>query len=195
VGCGRFAGGGQERGRAYVGGEQQSSVDPGTITDSDGVGASLDGSPDVVQYGPNTGQNGGAGPTRNQHELTRRPIPLNLQNLHPRFKSGRRLHFSLGKSTICVPGRANARPPIGRRWTTKSSLRRAAAAVNRSPAAGCADANREGGRSGEPLPRTAREGERARHHAPHLRQRSRTSSGSAFAHAHVALSALRRDKD
>ena len=52
------------------------------------------GSPNVVQYGPNTRQNGGAGGTKDQHETTRCPTPLNLQNLHPRFKSGRRLHFS-----------------------------------------------------------------------------------------------------
>ena len=48
-------------------------------------------SPDVVQYGPNTGENERAGPTRNQHETTRVRTSLNLQNLHPRFKSGRRL--------------------------------------------------------------------------------------------------------
>src|SRR6185369_13456088 len=45
----------------------------------------------VVQYGPNTRQNRRAGPTRDQHETTRVTTPLNLQNLHPRFKSGRRL--------------------------------------------------------------------------------------------------------
>ena len=48
-------------------------------------------SPDVVQYGPNTGQSRGAGQTKDQHETTRFTTPLNLQNLHPRFKSGRRL--------------------------------------------------------------------------------------------------------
>ena len=52
------------------------------------------GSPDVVQYGPNTRQNGGAGPTKDQHETTRCTTPLSLQNLHPRFKSGRRLQIS-----------------------------------------------------------------------------------------------------
>src|SRR6185503_623853 len=60
------------------------------------------GSPNVVQYGPNTRQNGGAGVTRDQHEPTRCPTPLNLQNLHPRFKSGRRLHFSCAISIVCV---------------------------------------------------------------------------------------------
>ena len=53
-------------------------------------------SPNVVQYGPNTRQNGVAGRTRNQHEPTRCPTSLNLQNLHPRFKSGRRLHYFHG---------------------------------------------------------------------------------------------------
>ena len=53
-------------------------------------------SPNVVQYGPNTRQNGGAGPTKDQHETTPFTTPLNLQNLHPRFKSGRRLQPSLG---------------------------------------------------------------------------------------------------
>ena len=52
-------------------------------------------SPDVVQYGPNTRQNGGAGQTKDQHETTRFTTPLNLQNLHPRFKSGRRLQMFL----------------------------------------------------------------------------------------------------
>jgi hypothetical protein len=53
-------------------------------------------SPNVVQYGPNTRQNEGVGPTKDQHETTRCPTPLNLQNLHPRFKSGRRLQPPLG---------------------------------------------------------------------------------------------------
>ena len=36
--------------------------------------------------------------TKDQHETTRCPTPLNLQNLHPRFKFGRRLHFPRAKS-------------------------------------------------------------------------------------------------
>ncbi len=58
-------------------------------------------SPDVVQYCPNTGQNGVAGLTRDQHETTRSTTPVNLQNLHPRFKSGRRLQFSSLNSIVC----------------------------------------------------------------------------------------------
>jgi len=54
-------------------------------------------SPNVVQYGPDTRQNGGAGQTKDQHETTRSTTPLNLQNLHPRFKSGRRLQIFLRK--------------------------------------------------------------------------------------------------
>src|SRR5262245_45593438 len=42
---------------------------------------------------PNTGENGGVGPTRKQDESTRCRSRPCLQNLHPRFKSGRRLHF------------------------------------------------------------------------------------------------------
>ena len=52
-------------------------------------------SPNVVQYRPDTRQGGGAGQTKDQREATRFTTPLNLQNLHPRFKSGRRLHPSL----------------------------------------------------------------------------------------------------
>ena len=51
-------------------------------------------SPNVVQYGPKMRQDGGAGQTKDQHEATRFTTPANLQNLHPRFKSGRRLQFS-----------------------------------------------------------------------------------------------------
>ena len=53
-------------------------------------------------------QNGVAGTTKDQHETTRCPTPPNLQNLHPRFKSGRRLHFSSAESrdraAACVVG-------------------------------------------------------------------------------------------
>ena len=62
---------------------------------SHGRGAGPYRSPGVVQLRPNTRQNGVAGLTRDQHETTRFKTPLNLQNLHPRFKSGRRLHPSL----------------------------------------------------------------------------------------------------
>ena len=55
-------------------------------------------SPDVVQEGPNTRQNRGAGRTRDQHETTRFTTPLNLQNLHPRFKSLRRLQSQIVSS-------------------------------------------------------------------------------------------------
>ena len=57
----------------------------------------------VVQYGPNTRQNGGAGLTKDQHEATRFTTPLNLQNLHPRFKSGRRLQIPGSNSIVCAP--------------------------------------------------------------------------------------------
>jgi hypothetical protein len=40
---------------------------------------------------PNTRENEGAGPTRKQDESTRLTSQPCLQNLHPRFKSGRRL--------------------------------------------------------------------------------------------------------
>ena len=40
-----------------------------------------------------TRQNGCAGQTKDQHEMTRFTTPLNLQNLHPRFKSWRRLEI------------------------------------------------------------------------------------------------------
>jgi hypothetical protein len=56
-----------------------------------GVRQTAHRSPNVVHYGPNTRQNGGTGQTKDQHETTRFTTPSNLQNLHPRFKSGRRL--------------------------------------------------------------------------------------------------------
>jgi hypothetical protein len=59
-------------------------------------------SPDVVHYGPNTRQHRGAGPTKDQHETTPRTPPLNLQNLHPRFKSERRLHCPEQNPIVCV---------------------------------------------------------------------------------------------
>ena len=37
-------------------------------------------------------------------------FPLNLQNLHLRFKSGRRLHSSLAKTQLAVGERATNRP-------------------------------------------------------------------------------------
>jgi hypothetical protein len=52
-------------------------------------------------------QNGGAGQTKDQHETTRVTTPLNLQNLHPRFKSGRRLqNFRRNLETDCQAGTA-----------------------------------------------------------------------------------------
>jgi hypothetical protein len=42
---------------------------------------------------PNTGQNGGVGPTSEQDESATWRFRPCLQNLHSRFKSGRRLHF------------------------------------------------------------------------------------------------------
>src|SRR5829696_7899796 len=65
-------------------------------------GGGTERSPDVVQLRPNTRQNGGAGSTRNQHETTRFTTPSNLQNLHPRFKSGRRLQISSANSIVCA---------------------------------------------------------------------------------------------
>jgi len=68
-------------------------------------------SPDVVRLRPNTRQNGVAALTRDQHETTPCVTPLNLQNLDPRFKSGRRLQFQILDSkgfTICD------RPPESR---------------------------------------------------------------------------------
>jgi len=61
----------------------------------------------------NTRENGGTGPIRKQDESTRSRTWRNLQNLDPRFKSGRRLQFQVHDSkrfTICgrpahVPGR------------------------------------------------------------------------------------------
>jgi ubiquinone/menaquinone biosynthesis C-methylase UbiE len=74
-------------------------------------------SPNVVQYGPNTRHNGGGGRTKDQHEPTRCPTPLNLQNLHPRFKSGRRLHFSAGIfRAVMGMSPAEAYMPIARAW-------------------------------------------------------------------------------
>jgi hypothetical protein len=55
-----------------------------------------EGSPDVVQLRPNSRQNGVAGLTGDQHETTRFTTLLNLQNLDPRFKSGRLLRNFLG---------------------------------------------------------------------------------------------------
>ena len=49
---------------------------------------------------PNTGENGGVGPTRKQDESTTSTSRPCLQNLHPRFKSGRRLQNSLAKTLI-----------------------------------------------------------------------------------------------
>jgi hypothetical protein len=45
-------------------------------------------------------QNGVAGVTKDQHETTRSITPLSLQNLHPRFKSGRRLQIRSANSSI-----------------------------------------------------------------------------------------------
>src|SRR4029453_830559 len=68
----------------------------------------------MCQYGPNTGQNEGAGPTRDKHETTRCMTPLNLQNLHPRFKSERRLQIHSSNSIVC----AAARQANAFNWTT-----------------------------------------------------------------------------
>ena len=66
-------------------------------------------SPNVVQYGPDPRQNGGAGQTKDQHEPTRFTTPLNLQNLHPRFKSGRRLqNFSENSIVWAFAARTDA---------------------------------------------------------------------------------------
>ena len=71
-------------------------------------------SPDVVRLRPNTRQNGVAALTRDQHETTPCVTPLNLQNLDPRFKSGRHLQFSSSNSIVCAPAvQANAF-----NWTT-----------------------------------------------------------------------------
>ena len=70
--------------------------------------------PDVVLLRANTRQNGVAGMTRNQRETTNCMTPSNLQNLDPRFKSGRRLQFSSSNSTDC----ASAAQVGARNWTT-----------------------------------------------------------------------------
>ncbi len=70
-------------------------------------------SPDVVQYRPNTGQNLVAGLTRDQHETTTIDEPrTGLQNLHPRFDSGRRLQLFPTISRVAETA-ASLLPPIG----------------------------------------------------------------------------------
>jgi hypothetical protein len=54
------------------------------------------------QLRPNTRENGGAGPTSKQDESTRWTSRPCLQNLHPRFKSGRRLQIPGSNSIVCV---------------------------------------------------------------------------------------------
>ena len=58
-------------------------------------------SPNVVQYRPNTRQDKWAGPTRDQRETTRTTSQSNLQNLHPRFKSGRHLRSPSTNRRLC----------------------------------------------------------------------------------------------
>jgi hypothetical protein len=90
---GRRQGGGVSEVKPRNGGEFGPRIDSrGRLGHGDGALGRCR-SPKVVQYGPNTRQIGGAGPTKDQHETTRCTTPLNLQNLHPRFKSGRRLQF------------------------------------------------------------------------------------------------------
>jgi hypothetical protein len=62
------------------------------------------------------GKTGGAGQTSDQHETTRFTTPLNLQNLHPRFKSGRRLHPSRMIQAKGAPrSLGEAGPPVTRK--------------------------------------------------------------------------------
>jgi len=104
------------------------------MTRESGTRRSGDRSPDVVHQRPNTGQSGGAGMTKDQHETTRLRTSLNLQNLHPRFKSGRRLQ-SQTELTLSLAGGAFSRP-AGDFCSTTGSARRLAKMATRDHAPG-----------------------------------------------------------
>jgi hypothetical protein len=80
---------------------------------------------------PNTAENGPSSRTRGQGQSTGSTTLRNLQNLHLRFKSGRRLQFPEG-SLPRARSRTNGCLGIGPRWTTVHGSVAQPAALNHS---------------------------------------------------------------